>query len=238
MDVMISYMTGILCAVSKDESREEIRSIVQDFVEKLTGEQTVYQMIRLAEEIRKRNVVPKDPIEYKREFNMLLLERIEYRRESLRSGSITPESMIVPFALEMLESLKGKGVQLYLASGTDMGYVLEEASLLGLEKYFENNIFGSLDNYESFSKKKLIEQILSENKIDGSRLVVFGDGFVEVENAKSAGGTAIAVASDETGKTGKADPWKRQRLINAGADIVIPDYRDYQTLIKYLWKEN
>jgi phosphoglycolate phosphatase-like HAD superfamily hydrolase len=231
-------MTGILNAVSTEESEEEIRDIVRDFVERLTGEQTVYQMIRLAEEVEKRNATPKDPLVYKHEFNMLLLERIEYRRESLRSGRITPDSMIVSFALEMLESLKEKGVELYLASGTDMGYVLEEAGLLGLEKYFGSNIFGSLDNYESFSKKKLIEQILSENKIDGSRLAVFGDGFVEIENSKSAGGTAIAVASDETGKTGKADPWKRERLINAGADIVIPDYRDYKMLIKYLWNEN
>ena len=36
------------------ESEEEIREVVRDFVERLTGKQTIYQMIRLAEEVKKR----------------------------------------------------------------------------------------------------------------------------------------------------------------------------------------
>ena len=125
---------------------------------------------------------------------------------------------------------------MYLASGTDIEYVLEEARLLGIEKFFEGYIYGALDNYKSFSKQLIIDRILSENRIEGSKLIVFGDGYVEIENGKSVGGTAIAVASDEASRSGKVDAWKYERLIRAGADIVMPDYRDYEILLDYLWK--
>ena len=52
----------------------------------------------------------------------------------------------------------------------------------------------------------------------------FGDGYVEIQNVKAVGGTAVAVASDEAGRSGKPDPWKRDRLIGVGADMVIPDF--------------
>jgi hypothetical protein len=65
-------------------------------------------------------------------------------------------------------------------------------------------------------------------------LLGFGDGYVEIQNIKSVGGVAVAVASDEANRSGKPDAWKRERLIGAGADIVIPDFQDYKTLLDYL----
>ena len=76
----------------------------------------------------------------------------------------------------------------------------------------------------------VIERILRENRVDGSVLLGFGDGYVEIENIKSAGGVAIAVASDESGRSGKPDAWKRDRLIGVGADLVIPDFREKDAL--------
>ena len=66
----------------------------------------------------------------------------------------------------------------------------------------------------------------------------FGDGFVEIDNIKCVGGVAIAVASDETHRSGRPDPWKRERLIGVGADIVVPDYRHHRELLDYLWRED
>ena len=45
---------------------------------------------------------------------------------------------------------------------------------------------------------------------------------MEIQNIKAVGGTAVAVASDEAGRSGKPDAWKRDRLIGVGADLVIP----------------
>jgi hypothetical protein len=41
------------------------------------------------------------------------------------------------------------------------------------------------------------------------------------------------VASDEQHRVGIND-WKRQRLIEAGADLIVPDYRDLQPLLGHL----
>jgi phosphoglycolate phosphatase len=43
------------------------------------------------------------------------------------------------------------------------------------------------------------------------------------------------VASDEAGRSGLPDQWKRDRLIGAGADLVVPDYRHHEQLLDYLW---
>ena len=43
--------------------------------------------------------------------------------------------------------------------------------------------------------------------------------------------------SDEAGRSGKADPWKRDRLIGVGADLVIPDFCQFQAVCDYLWRD-
>jgi phosphoglycolate phosphatase-like HAD superfamily hydrolase len=167
-----------------------------------------------------------------------LMERIAARREDLRAGRLPPEAMLVPYALPLLAELKRRGVNLYLASGTDEPYVLEEARLLGLEPYFGARIYGARDDYKAFSKAMVIERILRENQVAGELLLGFGDGYVEIQNIKSVGGIAVGVASDEAGRSGKPDPWKRDRLIGVGADLVIPDFRDYRALAEHVWPAN
>lgn len=54
-------------------------------------------------------------------------------------------------------------------------------------------------------------------------LLVFGDGYVEIEEVKKAGGVAVGIATAEPECT-EVDDWKRRRLINAGADFIAPNY--------------
>jgi hypothetical protein len=108
--------------------------------------------------------------------------------------------------------------------------------LLGLAEFFEPHIFGAVDDYHSFSKKMVIDRILSEHHLGGEELLGFGDGFVEIEEVKRVGGVAVAVASDEVKRAG-INAWKRDRLVRAGADIVIPDYRQEESLLALLFGE-
>ena len=94
-----------------------------------------------------------------------------------------------------------------------------------------------MDDFRSFSKQMVISRILERDQVDPSRLVGFGDGYVEIDNVKSSGGLAIAVASDESGKSGKPDSWKRDRLIGVGAEVVIPDFGESERLLQWLWQE-
>lgn len=235
--VMVPMMVEILQATGTHESPQALYHCAFEFVMQLNGKQTIYQMIRLAEEVRRRGGKPEEPLVYKQMYHDRLMERISHRREALRSGKVKSVEMLVPYSFEILGQLCRRDVRLYLASGTDEKYVLEEARLLGLDEYFGSRIYGARDDYKTYSKARVIERILRANRVEGKSLLGFGDGYVEIQNIKSVGGIAVAVASDEAGRSGKPDQWKRDRLIGVGADLVIPDFRHWKPLLAYLWNE-
>ena len=232
-EIMIPMMVEILAGLRTGEAETDLIAIVSEFVDRLTGQQTIYQMIQLCKEIRKRGGTPAEPLAYKRRYHDQLLQHIHGRIEGLRSGSISPADMMLPGSLDLLENLKSRGMALYLASGTDVGYVRDEAGLLGITPYFEDRIYGALDQHESFSKAMVIQDILRSHRLNGPELLGFGDGYVEIENVKDVGGLAVGVASDEARRE-DINAWKRNRLIRAGADLIIPDYREQGKLIAYL----
>jgi phosphoglycolate phosphatase-like HAD superfamily hydrolase len=234
--VMIPMMVDCLRATPGAESEAKLQTAVEDFVMRLNGRQTIYQMIQLAEEVRRRGGNPREPLEYKHRYHALLMERIEGRLRALENGTATAEEWTVPGSHSFLAELRRRGLTLYLASGTDLKYVRREAELLGLAPYFGEHIYGALDDYQNFSKKMVIDQILREHHLCGEELLGFGDGFVEIEEVKGVGGVAVAVASDEVKRRG-VNAWKRERLIRAGADLVIPEYRRQRRLLAYLFGE-
>ncbi len=226
-------MVQVLRETGTAETEADLFGVVQDFVMRLNGRQTIYQMMQLAEEVGQRGGKPLQPLEYKHRYHHLLMERIQGRLADLREGRRTPEEWSVPGAHALLESLRRRGLTLYLASGTDLTYVREEVKLLGMAGYFGEHIYGALDDYQSFSKQMIIEKILRDNDLHGEQLLGFGDGFVEIEEIRRVGGVAVAVASDEVNRRG-VNAWKRARLIQAGADIVIPEYRCHPSLLTWL----
>src|SRR6202035_4635028 len=159
--------------------------------------QTMYQMIELAEHVAKRGGQPLEPLEYKKIYLDRLHEKIRHRLEELEAGRVPPEKYMVPGSRELLEALRERGLKMYLASGTDQIYMREEARLLDVARYFDGGVFGALDDYQSFSKKILIRQILSKTDVRGEEILGFGDGYVEIEEVKLVGGTAVGVATQE-----------------------------------------
>ena len=234
-EIMEGMMVELLLETPEHESQEAIACIVKEFITELTGKQTIYQMIRLNEEIEARGVQAADPLAYKEKYHARLLDRIQNRLNGLESKQIDPEERVVPGSLEMLERLQERGIVCYLASGTDETYVVNEANLLGVTSYFKA-VYGAQDDYQNFSKRKVIQRIIQENDLKGPELVAFGDGYVEIEDTKGVGGIAVGVATNEDTKTG-INEWKRARLMRAGADIIIPDFRQYAALLKTLFPE-
>src|SRR5438552_9156568 len=235
--VMIPMMVDVLRETGTPEADSDLHAAVEDFVMRLNGRQTIYQMMQLADEVRKRGGRPREPLAYKHRYHDLLMQRIDSRLAALQSGDATPEQYTVPGSHAFLEALRQRGLTLYLASGTDLKYVRKEADLLGLSTYFGEHIYGALDDYQNFSKKMVIERILGEHGLRGEELLAFGDGFVEIEEVKRVGGVAVAVASDEVRRQG-INAWKRNRLVRAGADIVIPEYRQHARLLRFLFAED
>ena len=233
MDVMIPMMTEVLAETKTRESEEQLRNVVEEFVWQLTGKQTIYQMIRLAEEVVRRGGTPRDPLEYKQMYLERLHSRIASRLDELRHGEL-PDKYLVPGARKLLESLRDRGLKLYLASGTDEQYVREEAALLDATQYFDGRVFGALKDYQSFSKKILIESMIATAECRGEELLGFGDGYVEIENVKQVEGVAVGVATAEP-ECLTVDEWKRQRLTGVGADFIIPNYLETPLLMHKLF---
>lgn len=222
-DVMVPQMVEVLQATGTGETATELHSVVESFVARLTGRQTIYQMIHLAEEVKKRGGEPLDPLDYKHAYHERLWQEVGDRVESVRSGKTPAESLAVRGSAELIAALYDAGMQLYLASGTDEHYVKDELAVLDLEAPFEGRVFGAQDDYKSFSKAQLIRRLLTETDFEGPQLLGFGDGFVEIEEIKRVGGIAIGVASDE-GDRQSVNQKKRTRLIEAGADFIVPHY--------------
>ena len=235
-EVMLAQCVAELERTSTAEPREELQRICLDFITRLTGQQTIYQMFQLAEEVEKRGRTPRPALEYKREYLDLLHREIGHRLDALRSGRDPACRYQVPGSVSLLAGLRQRGVTCYLASGTDEEFVTDEVRLLGLADYFDGGVFGARDDYKSFSKKMLIENILRDSRFQGPELVVFGDGYVEIENGKQAGGLAVGAATAES-DAGGWDLWKKKRLLEVGADLLVPDWQEADLLLAYLFAE-
>jgi phosphoglycolate phosphatase len=234
--IMIPLMVSWLMPTPKAEQVEELEWLSGQFVARTTGIQTIYQMIGLRDMVVERGGEPKEPAEYKQIYTDTLWARVRDRVAALKTGEKTPDEMSVPGSIAFLRSLRRRDITCYLASGTDRPYVVDEATALGVADLFDGGIHGALEDYETYSKAMVIAEILQANDLSGSELVVFGDGYVEIENAKEAGGIAVGVASDEVDRE-EIDQWKRSRLIGAGADLIVPDFRQGPQLLAYLMAE-
>jgi phosphoglycolate phosphatase len=229
MQVMVPMCVEQLAALKTGESAATLTEIVENFVSRLTGKETIYQMMALADAIRERGGQPLAARAYKKLYLDRLWLHIGSRLEELRRGRVSPERYLVPGARQWLELLSERGLRLYLASGTDDRDVKEEAALLDLARYFDDRIFGAQEDLASFSKALLVQQIVSRTGFSAEELLVFGDGYVEIEEVNKVGGVAVGVATSEpTCLT--VDAWKRSRLVRAGADFIIPNFAGAEEL--------
>ena len=229
VNVMVPQMVEILSQLKTGESESELKTLVEEFVARLTGKETIYQMMELAEQIRLRGGQPEDPKVYKKMYLDALHEVIKDRLDDLRAGRTNPDAHMVPGSRALLEDLKARGLKLYLASGTDHENVVEEAKLLGVYDYFDGGVFGALDDLSKFSKALLVKQIVESSEYKGEEFLGFGDGYVEIEVVKQAGGVAVGVASDEPACI-TVDAWKRDRLAGVGADFIVANYANMDQL--------
>jgi phosphoglycolate phosphatase len=217
------------------EPEETIHELLLAEILALNGRQTIYQMERFVEMARERGATVPPPAELLWEYERRLDEVIEQRSALILRGEAGPDEFVVQAARACLEDLQRRGLKLAILSGTIEHRVKQEAELLDLARYFGPHIYGGTADHTQFSKRMVIERLLREEGIHGGQLLSFGDGPVEIVETKRVGGLAIAVASDEEHNgSGSMNPYKRQQLLAAGADVVIPDYQDAPTLLELI----
>ena len=235
-EVMIAHAVEELSGTPADPPPEGWHAFCREYITRLTGEQTIYQMLHLEEQVRQRGGSPQPAAQYKWEYLRRLGVRISGRLDALRQQREPPENYLVRGSRDLLEGLARRGITCYLASGTDHQFVVEEAQLLGVAPYFEGRIYGAQEDYQNFSKKILIARIIAENHLHGPDLIIFGDGYVEIANAVEVGGLAVGAATCEEGGQ-EWDEWKKSRLLEVGANLLVPHWEEAELLLSYLFGE-
>ena len=169
---------------------------------------------------------------YKDEYNRRLMQRVGERIRRLESGEDRPEQYLIAGAVDFLHMLREAGVDVYLASGTDHRDVLREAGILGVADCF-SEIRGAPERAAACSKEAVLRLLLEEKKLAGDRLLVVGDGKVEIALGAACGAYALGAATDETALRG-VNPVKRERLVKAGADAIVGDFTCLDALKQWL----
>lgn len=227
-------MQGMMREVLADAgSTPEDHALAAEIVFSLAGKPTIFQMMRLEEEVKRRGGSPRAAAHYKDQFTTLLQRQIDSRLAGLSAGTHRPSDLTIHGTHELLAALQARGIKLYLASGTERDAVVRETQSLGLAPFFGARIYGPRGDDTSFSKRAVVAEILATEQIPGESLLGIGDGPVETQEVRSVGGVVIGVASDEHGG-GSIHADKRRHLAAAGADLIIPDYREHAKLLAML----
>lgn len=231
--IMIPMMVEMIC--DGRSPAPDIETEVAEYVDRSTGILTIKQMQWLEEAVRRHGLAraPKTAREYKRMYNERLLGPVRQRLKGMDGSQAARDALTISGARAFLQGLRDRGVTLYLASGTDHVYVSEEAAALGVSGLFGEHIYGARDDSEAFTKERIIQHILDEHNLQGEELLVVGDGPVEIRHANARGAVALGVAADEVQREG-LNPRKRQRLLNAGADLIVTDFVHHDELLRYL----
>lgn len=225
-----SVMQPMMCELIPG-NMDDVKALVDEYIDNSTGIQTILQMRWLAETVKSRGGNALDPWEYKAEYLRRLMVDVEKRKQAVLSGEMDPEIYKVYSCECFLAALKSKGVKIFAASGTDEKDVKIEARILGFDKYFDD-VKGAVDGSDNCSKEAVLKKLV---QTDGKLLVV-GDGKVEIALGRVQGALTIGVASNDViGCNDVAfNMQKYERLKKAGAHIIIPDFRDYQKILEWI----
>jgi phosphoglycolate phosphatase-like HAD superfamily hydrolase len=242
--IMEPMMVRAILGTREGEEDEALHShvvaSVRDYIDKTTGMQTLAQMKGLVNLVRRFKCVPEseilDEFGYKKIYNDELVALVNGRIRKLERSELDVADYTMKNAVEFLNGLHTRGAILYLASGTDREDLEHEAEILGYRHLFGDRVYGAVGDVSFEAKRIVLERILTDiGDTTGEKILTFGDGPVEIRETHKKGGYAIGVASDEIRRYG-LHVVKRTRLIEAGADLIIPDYSQMDHLLQLLFE--
>lgn len=132
---------------------------------------------------------------------------LQYELDGLKAG----EGELYPYVEQTLQSLKNKGVKLFVASNGLEEYVKGIAHHKGIASLFDG--LYSAGEYETDSKVDLVAKLLKDHGIKSAWMV--GDRSSDVEAGKENGLTTIGCAYASYGLAEELH----------GADVLINDFR-------------
>jgi phosphoglycolate phosphatase-like HAD superfamily hydrolase len=233
--VMKPVMVEAICG--EHAPTPEIEKAAEEYIAESTGINTILQMEHLVEMVRHYGLVPQarilDAFGYKAIYNERLMRVVNERIAKLEAGELTLEQATLRGSIDFVRRLHARGLHMYIFSGTDQADVEHESALTTVAPYFKE-IRGALRTYAQQNKEQIIKDLIAKHDLHGCEVLVCGDGPVEIRHGKQNGCVTVGVCSDELTGYG----WnmrKRERLIRAGADILIPDFSETERFLAYLF---
>jgi len=205
------------------EAETERKNIAR-FIFEMTGKPSIFQCIRMAEEVVNCGGPELDAQVLHEEFSRRLGNRTEEREKGIQDGKILADDYMVPGARAFLERLHGLGLKMLLVSGTEDFIVQRQCKLLGLNRFFDGGIAGTPPDVHRFSKAAVIQDFMDRFSLKPAEVVGFGDGFVETQFVHEIGGFAVGMATREHERDGLINEWKSEQLLSVGADFIAPDF--------------
>ena len=230
--VMVPMMVEWLSQLDTGEAPGNLKKLVEQFVVELTGRPTMAQMQRLADEIKQRGHDPQPATYYLERYQESLMLQANARIRAVLRGHASPDMMAVAGSRRILDELQRRKIHLVLASGTELKDVQNELAVLEFNTYFELRVHGPVNQDPKFSKLTVMQQLVKQG-MPARSLIAIGDGPAEIQAIKKVGGLAVGLASNEITGSG-VDPFKREHLIKAGADMIIGDYHCWPALFERL----
>ncbi len=229
---MLSFISGPHYSSLTSSELKSLGDTIDVLIKKTTGVQTIIQMVEMCDLSRELGYAPPSqmltPYEYKELYAEKIRKAVKKKIERYKAGLLSLEDLTIKGAIPFLIKLREKGVTLYLASGTDQTDVMSELKEFGYDILFNGGIFGSVGDTENDPKKLVMRTIKDEilktgNELKRGDCVVFGDGPVEIREGRKQEFITVGINSDEKQRYGMNEK-KRERLILAGADFLMPDY--------------
>jgi phosphoglycolate phosphatase-like HAD superfamily hydrolase len=157
---------------------------------------------------------------------------VKTRSDKLFNRELGPEDYRIKGSYEFMENLYHRGIDIYIASGTDDVDVQREVQSIGI-KQFVKHVAGAPPLKVDCSKKAVIENLMEDQGLKGNELLLVGDGKVEISLGVDAGAITLGVATDEINRCG-VNYLKRDKLIKAGAHAIVGDFTHYSKIYKWL----
>lgn len=241
-DLMVALMLRCIAGSSLNKLSADDKQLLTDKVNQLisqtTGAPTIVQMEGLVEMVKREGYVKAEAAKTAEAYKAMYLEdlnqHVEKRIERFQKGELQIDDVTVKGVLNFIHRMKERGLQLYLASGTDEEYVIKEAEALGYAKHFDGGIHGAKPGGGS-AKRKVLNQLVNQEGVPAEQIIVIGDGPSEIREGRKFGAISVGVASDELRRYG-INLHKRERLIRAGAHIIIEDFSQLNRLEELLFR--
>lgn len=245
INLMVATNAAAMAAALPNVPVSEIFSWAINDIERTIGIPTYQQMKRLADEIRNRGGISLSPQRYKDIYNMALVAMVKTTHWQVEAGQRSIEELRVPGAIELLTAMANKlgHNALFLASGTDIEPIIESVRFLGYAPFFENRIIASGFNgqYDDCPKRQIIKQLIRERQLGPGQLLTFGDGVPEIEYTAQSGGISVGVLTHDHSHYEFLGHFthnnKRQRLIQAGAHVLVSNFCETEQLMELLFSD-